>query len=113
MWLPKIDPRVWQVLLGLALLVVTVLMWTPAQSLPSVNIWDKFQHLAVFAVLGLLAANAFPQTLLRNILLALAMYGFITELGQAFIPSRSFSVHDLIADIAGSCIVFFMPRSKK
>ena len=111
MWLQKIDVRWWRAALAVAVVLITTLMWLPTSSLPAVNMWDKLQHALVFAALAVLALQAFPQALLRNILLALLMYGFITELGQAFIPSRSFSFGDLLADALGALIIFVVPAA--
>lgn len=111
MWLQKINVLWWRAALVLAVLVVTTLMWLPTSSLPSVNMWDKLQHALVFGGLGVLALNAHPRVLLPNIFLALIMYGFITELGQAFIPSRSFSIGDLLADALGALIIFLVPAA--
>lgn len=110
MSLLKIDVLYWRVLLVMSVAAITTLMWLPTSSLPQVNMWDKVQHFLVFAGLGFLALKSFPNMLLKNMLLTLVMYGFITELGQALIPSRSFSVGDLLADTLGAMIIFLLPR---
>ena len=111
MSLLKINVVWWRLLLLFSVVAITTLMWLPTTSLPQVNMWDKLQHGLVFAGLGVIAVKAFPEILLKNILLALVMYGFITEIGQALIPSRSFSLLDLLADAFGALIVFLVPKA--
>jgi len=63
---------------------------------------DKLNHLAAFAVLGLLADYAFPTARFGAAkILALAGYGAAIELVQSFLPHRQASLLDLVADAAG------------
>lgn len=66
------------------------------------SIPDKLNHLAAFAVLGLLADYAFPTARFGAAkVLALAGYGAAIEVVQAFLPHRQASFLDLVADAAG------------
>lgn len=100
----------WRCLLLLALLVVTALMWTPAPALPPVSMWDKLQHLLAFVGLAALAWLAFPACRREGLLGLLLAYGLLTEVGQAFIPSRSFSWLDWLADSLGAALVLLWKR---
>lgn len=71
---------------------------------------DKVLHFIVYAILSLLSARALkkdkPHWPVRRIILAAiiftSLYGLSDEIHQAFVPSRSASLPDLTADIAGS-----------
>lgn len=82
--------------------------------LPQISIpyFDKFLHIAEYAVFGILASRAFKnsprETLRRNfkmfaVLLAVA-YGASDEFHQLFVSSRACDVFDLIADLIGGTI---------
>lgn len=86
--------------------MATLLMLLPANDLPTVNLWDKAEHAITFAALMLLAWTAFQHRYSQKILaFSLIAYGIAIECIQYFIPSRSFSVLDMVADSTG---VFFI-----
>jgi hypothetical protein len=77
---------------------------------------DKLAHLIGFYLLALLADLAFPRThLLLVKSLPLMGYGVLIEILQFFIPYRSFSMLDLVADGAGlalyGCTVLVLERT--
>ena len=73
---------------------------------------DKVIHLVEFAVLGVLVARAlgkaWPETRgLRLFLITatfVACYGVSDEVHQAWVPGRSSSVYDALADTMGGCL---------
>ena len=99
-WLQGIDSRWWLTAFWLFWCTSTAVMLLPAQQLPAINIWDKAEHAGTFFVLMLLAWLAYRQPLQRLACLLIA-YGIAIECIQFFIPSRSFSVLDIVADTTG------------
>ena len=83
-WLQGIDSRWWLTAFWLFWCTSTAVMLLPAQQLPAINIWDK--------------ADRQPLQRLACLLIA---YGIAIECIQFFIPSRSFSVLDIVADTTG------------
>jgi len=69
---------------------------------------DKLAHVLVYAVLGLLLLRAFrgaarlatPLAAFASLAVGLA-YGSLDELHQAFVPTRTCSAADLLADLVG------------
>ncbi|MEZ5435123.1 MAG: VanZ family protein [Pseudomonadales bacterium] len=86
-------------------------MLLPTSSLPTVNIWDKAEHAGTFATLMTLAWLAYQHRFSHHILvLSLVLYGVTTECIQHFIPSRSFSVLDMVADTVGVLFAWLLIR---
>lgn len=94
-----------QILLGLALIVCSLVMLTPRPPQPELLSFaqaDKLVHLAAFALLGGLADAGWPQRAYNyRKYLPLLGYGLLIECLQHFIPQRSFDLFDLLADAAG------------
>lgn len=66
---------------------------------------DKWVHGGLFAVLGLLGALAWRGMRARPaLLLGLVVLGALTELMQAYVPGRSMSAADWVADSAGALL---------
>ncbi|HSC75575.1 MAG TPA: VanZ family protein [Pseudomonadales bacterium] len=98
----NIDARWWIAAFWLAWCISTILMLLPAQDLPAVDIWDKAEHTGTFFTLMLLAAlGYYEKHSLQRLALLLIAYGIAIECIQFFIPSRSFSVLDMVADSIG------------
>ena len=84
-------------------------MLLPAKDLPHVNIWDKAEHAGTFFVLMTLATLSYYQKhSLQRLALLLIAYGIAIECIQFFIPSRSFSVLDMVADSIGVLPVWWI-----
>jgi VanZ family protein len=63
---------------------------------------DKIIHFFLFAVCGALVTRAWRTTLgITRVLLLLLTFGVVTEVAQFFIPDRSMSLADVVADAAG------------
>ena len=97
-----------------------------ASSLPEIETsllgWDKFQHAAAYGVFTLLAGWAFgsyPWDMKKRWLVAVILaviFGGALEVAQAALTSaRRAELSDLLADLAGAGIVYFvvMVRGKK
>lgn len=101
-WLLHLPVRGWQAMFWLLWLCATAVMLLPAPELPSVNMSDKLQHTITFAVLATLAWLGYRQhSSMLAIALSLVAYGVAIECTQSLIPSRSFSVLDMLANTAG------------
>ena len=81
-----------------------------AESMPS----DKVLHFGVYAILAVLVCWASKASSLVSILLAAlgcALFGFLDELHQSFIPGRSAELMDGLADALGAamgCTVYLI-----
>lgn len=83
-----------------------------SESLPAFPQSDKLLHAGAYALLGFLFYRAYqtthiPQTAVLLILisaLSSAAYGISDEVHQYFVPSRTFSLADMLANTVGSFI---------
>jgi VanZ family protein len=92
---------------GVVLVIVGSLMpgdSTPIQALDRLNISDKLQHFASYAVLGFLPALHEGRRTVMILALGLVALGVLLEYGQLLSPSRDFEILDMVADTAGICI---------
>lgn len=63
---------------------------------------DKVIHAGLFAILGWLAVRSWLAAQQRSFALGgLVLFGVLTEGLQGYIPGRSVSLHDWLADVAG------------
>ncbi len=82
------------------------------ESLPAFPQSDKLLHAGAYALLGFLFWRAFkitqvPKTAMLLILLSAlssTAYGISDEVHQYFVPSRTFSLGDMLANTVGSFI---------
>ena len=94
----KTAAALFLMLLGL----VTYLSLTPSAHAISTYSWDKLNHAAAYACLGVLLDMAFRSgTKTEFKLLGLFGYSIGMELCQHFIPHRQFSYLDISANTAG------------
>jgi VanZ family protein len=104
-----IPLRFWQLMFWLVWCIATTFMVLPGEDLPPVQLWDKAEHAMTFFVLMTIAWLAYRRhcpTLRLAILLVI--YGFAIECIQYFIPSRSFSLEDVLADGVGVLPAFWI-----
>ena len=87
----------------------------PANQLPPVLFpgADKLVHMALYSLLGGLAARAAVRARLERrsaavLLVACIAFGLFDEWYQHFIPGRSSSLLDVAADAIGACAGFFL-----
>lgn len=78
----------------------------PGNSLPRVIILspDKLLHMTEYAILAILAYLGFRRFSI-TLVFGLVIFTCFDEIWQSFIPGRSPSVYDVIADIIGILIV--------
>lgn len=98
--------RLWRavfVALCAATLAVALL---PATRAPEGTGWDKLDHAAAFAALGLVGVLALRPAGggLAWLLGLLAALGALIEWLQSFVPSRQADFGDLVADVAGALV---------
>ncbi|MDE1464477.1 VanZ family protein [Spartinivicinus poritis] len=90
------------ILLLISLVVISWLAFTPKTDLVLPTIDDKFKHLAAFGYLAYLLDSSFPRTQFGLAkILALLGYGVFIEVVQNFLPNRSASWLDGLADMGG------------
>lgn len=102
MSLPRSNIISFRLALAAALVVITYLATTQLDYPAIGNINDKVSHILAFYVLALLGDFSFPEHKFdpEKIFLLLA-YGLLIEIIQYFLPYRTFSLLDLLADAIG------------
>ncbi len=105
----KNSRRRWQALLLSMMLVSCVVAFDPAPSPVGVAHGDKLQHLVAFAALGLVARLALQRAPVAG--LAMLGFGIFIEAVQHFIPTRSASLGDVVADAAGVVLGLLLARA--
>ena len=70
--------------------------------------FDKVAHAGMWFLMGALGGGALKRTIsqLLGLLAALCLLGVAVEVGQIWIPGRSFEWLDAIADAAGAAAAF-------
>jgi hypothetical protein len=84
--------------------------------LPDIVNIDKAAHMAVYGLLALTVFYAFgsgfahlhPHLAPLLVILICTMYGVTDEFHQSFVPNRSSSIFDILADSTGAIIVCFI-----
>jgi VanZ family protein len=107
------------------LIISTILLTIPGQSLPSENwlsaiYFDKWVHIGMFAIMTTLWCWALTRNItdkikLKRLFLYMGLlwlaYGIGMELVQKyFIPNRSFDLYDILADGTGSLVGLIFSR---
>jgi VanZ family protein len=107
-----------------ALIILTVSV-IPGTDLPSLSIWepDKVMHAFVYGVLTILLFYALQKAMfprVNKIIFTTALcilYGFIIELIQLALPSRSFDMLDALANaigcLAAMALILVISRQNK
>lgn len=85
-----------------ALLGVSYLAVLPADGVEITLGWDKLNHLfGFFVLLALLDSSKPSMSIWPGKVLYLFAYAWLIELVQAYLPTREFSLLDIVADAAG------------
>lgn len=91
--------------------VIFYLATIPAERSLDLFGWDKLNHAMAFVVLALLLDFSFPKRAFDYLKCSsLLAYGLLIELVQYMLPTRSFSLLDLLADSAG-ILLYLLSRS--
>jgi hypothetical protein len=88
--------------------------------LPNIEGIDKFAHIAAYGILAITVFHAFgprirrlnPRWLTATVILFCVLYGVSDEYHQSFVPGRTPSFFDLLADGFGAVIVCIIRNSK-
>jgi VanZ family protein len=92
---------------------VIAVAWSLAASdaMPEVDIWDKLGHFLAYASLALCGCLAFSIGRAQVVVgVSLVAYGCVLEIGQTFIPGRSGSIQDAIANALGVMFAIVLVR---
>lgn len=86
--------------LPLYLLIIAFLCLLPSDSSPPIGIRDKVLHASAYGIGALLVMHGF---LGRRFLLLLVVFvwGVLMEIGQRYVPGRSFEYADMLANGVG------------
>jgi VanZ like family len=85
--------------------VLAVLLLTPGDYLPKVDLWDKLEHGLAFGVVAFTGAAAFPaRSSLLRLGFGLPCLGALFEILQIFVPGREAAVGDALANTIGVAI---------
>lgn len=98
-----------RLVLGLSLLLITGMALTPTPGEIQQSVNDKLGHVVAFLLLAFLVHASWPGLRFGwRQASALLGYGVALEIAQYFIPSRSFSVLDMLADSAGIALYILL-----
>lgn len=90
-----------RILFIIGLISVAALSLLPQETLPDIQIWDKWQHLAAYAALAFTGCGASANRQgMWWMIAGVIVYGAVLEIAQTFIPGRAGS----FADLAANCI---------
>ncbi|PWK53457.1 VanZ family protein [Pleionea mediterranea] len=101
-WLPKAGHPFWKVLAFSS--VIFLLLLTLGPSLVkggSIKHLDKVFHFIAFAGVTYVLLAAYSKIKTLYVILTLSLLGAAIEIAQYYIPGRSFSLLDLVADVLG------------
>ncbi len=93
-----------QVLLSVAVVVISILALIPPAQVPLASLGDKVLHAGAFFTLAALADTAFPEVSWLKKFLAITFYGLCIEIAQSFVPLRTAALDDLGVDMIGQFI---------
>ena len=97
--------RIGRAVFVVGIVVLTVLLLTPGDYLPKVDLWDKLEHGLSFGVVAFTGAVAFPsRSSLLRLAFGLPCLGALLEILQIFVPGREAAVGDALANTIGVAI---------
>jgi VanZ family protein len=98
----RLDVILFRTTLCVAAVAITHFATAPLTEVPFAGAGDKVLHASAFLTLAGLIDFSFPGTTFgRGKVFALLAYGLAIEIVQHFIPYRTFSLLDWIADAVG------------
>ena len=100
-WQALVSRDLYRIFFVAAFLATLYLLFSKPPEVADGMINDKVAHAITFFCLTLLLSRSFPTQYGLPILLAMVTFGLFTELVQYYLPWRSFSIADWLADIAG------------
>ena len=108
----KIFVLYWLPVILYCVLIFIQSSYPATQSIPRFPHADKLVHTGAYTLLGFLFFRAFQTTRIQKGILLLvlfsalasSLYGISDEIHQFFVPSRTASIADALADVAGSIL---------
>ena len=100
------NQKIYRIAFGLYLIAILAASSIPGRSMPKIIILspDKLLHMTEYFILAILAYLSFKK-FSKSLIIGLILFAIMDEIFQSFIPGRSPSVFDVIADILGMTIV--------
>ena len=93
------------------MIAVAWLSLAPHDAIPEVDVWDKLVHFLVYAALAVFGGFAFSAGRTGvTVGVLLITYGCMLEIAQIYVPGRSGTVADAIADGLGVLSGMFIVR---
>ena len=87
------------------LIAVAALSLVPVEKMPGVGLSDKLGHFLAYAALGLTGALGYAgRWRPLAVVLAIVALGLVLECLQLFVPGRTFSGLDIVANIIGTAL---------
>lgn len=97
-----------KVIFGLTVALAFIIAYLSLSPKPAVTASnDKLGHFIAYSTLAFFALRSFHLITNRRVLEVLLMvilFGLLMELGQLFVPGRSFSKMDIVANISGALL---------
>ncbi len=87
-----------------ALITIEYLATTSSTIPVAEHIWDKANHFIAFSTLYILLSLAYNNITSFQKFIILISFGIQIEIVQAFLPTREFSILDILADTIGIII---------
>jgi VanZ family protein len=107
---PRLPRTAYRGALAVCVLAVAWLAFAPLAEPPLLS-WDKSNHLLAFGVMAWLADAGWPERRLAAVRWGLLLgYGVLIELVQSALPTRHFSLLDIVADAAGILLYLGLRR---
>ena len=98
----RAETTLFRIALFVAVATIACLATAPLEAVPFVGLGDKVLHASAFLVLAGLLDFSFPATrFAAGKVATLLAYGMAIEIAQHFLPFRSFSLLDWLADAGG------------
>lgn len=91
----------WRVVFCISLTTISWLAITDSPPELAQASWDKLNHVFAFSALSIGAWLSAPRSGTLHRLIGVMTYGIIIEIVQAYLPHRSASGLDLLADLIG------------
>jgi len=109
-----LNNKTYRLLFILGIIVTLILTLSiPVGLVKSGLINDKVAHAVTFSVLAFLYSHTLDKNYGFQALVLLAAFGFLIELIQYFLPWRSFSWLDWVADLVGIFVYEIIHRVKR
>lgn len=98
----RINHKTYQKLLAFAMITTMVITFSVTSAIPGAAVVnDKVGHVLIFFILTFLCQHSFQHHYGFLVLVGLSLFGLVIEMVQYYLPWRSFSWLDWIADLGG------------